>query len=65
MIDIPEQYVKRYFEMMPIHKEMLTQDVGTTLGFLKLNLAHMHEDLTKRMNAAEMIEKIRKAADEG
>ncbi len=65
VIDIPEQYVKRYFEMMPIHKEMLTQDVGTTLGFLKLNLAHMHEDLTKRMNAAEMIEKIRKAADEG
>jgi hypothetical protein len=61
VIDIPEQYVERYFNMMPIHKDMLTRDVGTTLAFLKLNLANMHEDLTNRMNAAEMVEKLRKA----
>jgi hypothetical protein len=51
--------------MMPIHEDMRTPDVDTTLNFLKLNLANMHEDLTNRMNAAEMVEKIRKAADEG
>ncbi len=65
VIDIPEQYVKRYFDMMPIHKDMRTKDVGTTLSFLKLNLAHMHEDLVGRMNAAEMVDKIHKAANEG
>jgi hypothetical protein len=63
VIDIPEQYVQRYFAMMPIHKDMLSRDIGTTLNFLKLNLANMHDDLTKRMNAAEMLEKLRKAAD--
>ena len=36
VIDIPEQYVKRYFELMPIHEEMRSKDVGTTLAFLKL-----------------------------
>lgn len=65
VIDIPEQYVKRYFDMMPIHEDMRTKDVGTTLNFLKLNLANMHEDLTNRMNATEMVDKIRKAANEG
>jgi hypothetical protein len=64
VIDIPVQYADRYFDMMPIHKDMRTQDVGTTLNFLKLNLANMHEDLTNRMNAAEMVEKIRKAVAE-
>lgn len=63
VIDIPQQYVERYFAMMPIHKDMLTRDIGTTLNFLKLNLANMHDDLTKRMNAAEMPAKMRKAAD--
>lgn len=62
VIDIPEQYVKRYFEMMPIHESMRTRDIGTTLGYLKLTLVNMHEELAKRMNAAEMLEKIRNAS---
>ncbi len=63
VIDIPVQYVKRYFEMMPIHESMRSRDIGTTLGYLKLTLVNMQEELTKRMNAAEMLEKLRKAAD--
>ena len=54
VIDIPEQYVKRYFEMMPIHESMRTRDIGTTLAYLKLTLANMHEELNKRMDAAAM-----------
>ena len=52
---------KRYFEMMPIHESMRSRDIGTTLAYLKLTLANMHEELTKRMNAAEMLEKMRRA----
>jgi hypothetical protein len=61
VIDIPEQYVTRYFEMMPIHEDMRSKDEGTTLGFLKLNLVHMHEELMKRMDAAAMAKQIRQA----
>jgi len=61
VMDIPAQYVKRYFDMMPIHEEMRTKDVGTTLSFLKLNLVNMHEELTKRMDAAAMAKQIRQA----
>jgi hypothetical protein len=48
--------------MMPIHESMRTRDIGTTLGYLKLTLVNMHEELAKRMNAAEMLEKIRNAS---
>ena len=64
VIDIPEQYVKHYFEMMPIHESLRTRDIGTTLGYLKLSLVNMHEELTKRMDAAAMAQKLRKGGDE-
>ena len=60
VIDIPEQYVKRYFEMMPIHESMRTRDIGTTLGYLKLTLVNMHTELNKRMDAAAMAQELRK-----
>lgn len=60
VIDIPEQYAKRYFEMMPIHENMRSRDIGTTLGYLKLTLVNMHEELGKRMDAAAMAEELRK-----
>lgn len=60
VIDIPEQYAKRYFEMMPIHESMRSRDIGTTLGYLKLTLVNMHEELGKRMDAAAMADELRK-----
>ena len=63
VIDIPEQYVKRYFEMMPIHESMRTRDIGTTLAYLKLTLVNMHEELNKRMDAAAMAQELRKGGD--
>ena len=60
VIDIPEQYAKRYFEMMPIHESMRSRDIGTTLDYLKLTLANMHDELGKRMDAAAMADKLRK-----
>lgn len=63
-IDIPEQYVKRYFEMMPIHEDMRSKDEGTTLGFLKLNLVHSRDELVKRMDAAVMVGLLRENGGE-
>ena len=60
VIDIPEQYAKRYFEMMPIHESMRSRDIGTTLGYLKLTLVNMYEELGKRMDAALLADELRR-----
>ncbi|GIK82075.1 MAG: hypothetical protein KJZ73_07590 [Pseudorhodoplanes sp.] len=64
-IDIPEQYAKRYFEMMPIHEDMRSDDEGTTLSFLKLNLVHSQQELIKRMDVASMVAQLRQAESSG
>jgi hypothetical protein len=59
VIDIPEPYAERYFKMMPFDEELLTNDVPTTRSYLRLTLTHIRDELEKRMNAAEMVEKLR------
>ena len=52
VIDIPEHYVASYFDMMPFDKELLTNDVPTTLAYLQLTLSNIRDELVKRMDAA-------------
>jgi hypothetical protein len=59
VIDIPEPYVERYFNMMPFDKRLLTNDVPTTRSYLRLNLTHIRDELLKRMNAADMAARLR------
>lgn len=65
VIDIPEPYAKRYFDMMPIHESLRSPDEGTSLSFLKLNLVNIHEELSKRLDAAAAIGWLRDAAAAG
>lgn len=57
--DIPESYVAHYFDMMPFARELLTPDTPTMRAYLRLTLTHMRDDLARRMDAAEMAEKLR------
>ena len=59
IIDIPEQYAATYFGLMPFDKPFLTDDVPTTLSYLKLTLAQMHTELNDRMNAEAMASELR------
>lgn len=59
VIDIPVPFVDRVFSLMPIHKELLSEDAPTTRGFLQLNLVHMQDELIKRMDVAAMANKLR------
>jgi hypothetical protein len=59
VIDIPVPFADRYFDMMPFDKQFLTPDAPTARGFLQLALVSMQEDLTKRMDAADMARKLR------
>ena len=59
--DIPEPYAERYFNMMPFSKDLLTNDVPTTLRYLQLTLINIRDELRKRMDAADMAAKLRSA----
>lgn len=59
VIDIPEPYAERYFNMMPFDKELLTNDVPTTRNYLRLNLTHIRDEMVKRMDAADMAAKLK------
>ena len=59
VIDIPELYAERYFNMMPFDKELLSEDVPTTRSYLRLNLLNIRDELVKRMDAAPMADKLR------
>ncbi len=60
--DIPESFVERYFALMPVHERMLTADQPTTLSYLKLTLINFHDELARRMDAAEMVTALRAGA---
>lgn len=59
VIDIPVPFADRYFDMMPFDKAFLTPDTPTARGFLQLALVGMQQELTKRMDAADMVRKLR------
>jgi hypothetical protein len=57
--DIPEPYVERYFKMMPFDEDLLSNDVPTTRNYLRLTLIHIRDELVKRMDAADMVARLR------
>lgn len=63
-IDIPESYSQRYFNMMPIHKDMRTADEPTARGYLRIQLANLHEELVKRIDAPKIVDLLRKGGDD-
>jgi hypothetical protein len=59
VIDIPEIYAERYFNLMPFDKSLLTNDVPTTHAYLRLNLTNMRDELVKRMDAPAVAAALR------
>jgi len=59
VIDIPEQYVATYFGLMPFDKDFLTNDMPTTLAYLKLTLTSMRDDLAERMDPQAIANELR------
>ena len=55
VIDIPEQFAADYFNLMPIHEKMRSQDEPTTRSYLKLSLCNMRDELVKRMDAPAIV----------
>jgi hypothetical protein len=47
-VDIPAPYARRYWNLMPIHKDIRTPDFPTTRSYLQVMLCNIHDELTKR-----------------
>ena len=59
VMDIPEPYAQSYFDLMPFHKSLLTRDMPTARGYLRINLTNIRDELIQRMDAASMADKLR------
>jgi hypothetical protein len=60
-IDIPEPYARRYWDLMPIHKEARSRDFSTTHSYLKVTLCNIHDELTRRADIPTLARQLREA----
>jgi len=61
VIDIPEPYARRYWDLMPIHKDMRSRDFPTTHNYLRATLCHTHDELTRRSDLPALARQLREA----
>jgi hypothetical protein len=52
VIDIPEQWAQRYFDLMPIHEKLRGRDFPTTRNYLRAQLCNIHQEFVERLDAA-------------
>ena len=50
--DIPEPLAETYLDLMPIHKKLRASDLPTMRNYLRVTLCNIHDELTKRVDAA-------------
>ena len=50
--DVPEQFAESYFNLMPIHEKLRGRDFPTTRNYLRVTMTNIHDELTKRLDAA-------------
>jgi hypothetical protein len=58
VMDIPEPYARKYWDLMPIHKSIRTRDYPTTHSYLKIMLCNIHDELARRMDAAALADQL-------
>ena len=52
VIDIPEQWVEPYFDLMPIHEKLRGRDFPTTRNYLRAQTCNIHDEFVKRLDVA-------------
>jgi hypothetical protein len=62
VMDIPTPLAEQYFAMMPIHEKLRGRDYHTTHNYLRVTLCNIHDELTRRMDAAALTRDLLAAA---
>jgi hypothetical protein len=60
--DIPEPFVQRYFDLMPIHQKLRASEFPTIRNYLKVTLCNIHDQLEPRLDAAAVVAAWRASA---
>jgi hypothetical protein len=50
--DVPGLFAEKYVDLMPIHPSLRGRDAPTIHNYLRVTMINIHEELTKRMDAA-------------
>jgi hypothetical protein len=50
VMDIPEQWARTYFDLMPIHEKLRSRDFPTTRNYLRVAMCNIHDEFTKRLD---------------
>jgi hypothetical protein len=61
VIDIPEQWAERYFDLMPIHEKLRGRDFPTTRNYLRAQLCNIHQEFLDRLDAAAVSASLEQA----
>jgi hypothetical protein len=57
--DVPEPFADSYFSLMPIHEKLRARDAPTMHSYLRVTMCNIHDELTKRVDAAAVVESLR------
>jgi hypothetical protein len=49
--DIPEQFARSYFELMPIHEKLRSAEFPTIFSYLRVTMCNIHDELARRLDA--------------
>lgn len=63
-MDVAEPYVKTYFDLMPIHKQLRASDYPTLRNYLRITMCNIHDDLSDRMDAPAISRLLLEGPDE-
>lgn len=50
-IDIPEPFAHAYWDLMPVHENLRSQDFLTTRNYLRVTMCNIHDEFSKRVDA--------------
>ena len=56
--EIPDQYARTYFDLMPIHEKLRARDFPTMHNYLKLALCNVHIELTNRIDGPALVRQL-------
>jgi hypothetical protein len=62
-MDIPEQFARAYFDLMPIHEKLRARDFPTTRNYLRVTLVNLHDELSKRLDSHSVVNSLRDPGD--
>jgi hypothetical protein len=59
--DIPEPFVQRYFDLMPIHQKLRASEFPTIRNYLKVTACNIHDQLSPRLDRPGIVAALRTA----